>query len=479
MSAKKETTHIISEGELVLYRRERSSIWQCRYKVGGVWQRASTKERKLKDAKDVAKELKITAEIRKRDNLPVITRKFRDVAKLAVQRMEQKIANGEGKVSYKDYIRIITEYLIPILGNRLITNIDSVALDYLDAERIKMMERAPSHSTLLSHNAALNLVFDEAVLRNFLTEINRPKLESKGKKSTRHPAFELNEIQAVINNFESWVERARNEHSKEMRQIMRDYVEMLIDTGARPGKELMNLKWKQIKFSMNPKQTHTGQKVTHDDGTEEEIVLTDLNRIVEMTVSGKTGTRQIIGRLPTVKVLERISRRVYGVKNSIIDPFKDVVTPNNDDYVLRTKEKKQDVSSSFQHMLERYLKEHNLLYDPKSEQNRVFYSFRHTYATLALTHDKVPIHTLAKQMGTSVLMIERHYSHLKVIQAVEQLSGAETRRKIAATSTVEDIYKSSQEKKLTEQLAKKVTAKKTPAKKAATKKVPVKKAKST
>jgi hypothetical protein len=95
MSAKKETTHIISEGELVLYRRERSSIWQCRYKVGGVWQRASTKERKLKDAKEVAKELRITAEIRKRDNLPVITRKFRDVAKLAVQRMEQKLSNGK------------------------------------------------------------------------------------------------------------------------------------------------------------------------------------------------------------------------------------------------------------------------------------------------------------------------------------------------------------------------------------------------
>jgi hypothetical protein len=164
MSAKKETTHILSEGELVLYRRERSSIWQCRYKVGGVWQRASTKERKLKDAKEVAKELKITAEIRKRDNLPVITRKFRDVAKLAVQRMEQKLANGDGKVSYKDYIRIINDYLIPILGNRLITSIDSTALDYLDAERICMMEKAPSKSTMLSQNAALNMVFDLSLI---------------------------------------------------------------------------------------------------------------------------------------------------------------------------------------------------------------------------------------------------------------------------------------------------------------------------
>jgi len=419
MSAKKETTHVVTENELVVYRRERSSIWQCRYKVDGVWQRASTKERKLKDAKEVAKELKITAEIRKRDNLPVITRKFRDVAKLAVQRMETKIADGDGKVSYKDYIRIITDYLIPILGNRLITNIDNAALDHLDAERIRMMEKTPSKSTLLSHNAALNLVFDEAVLRNFLNELNRPKLEAKGKKSTRHPDFSLKDIQAVINNFEEWIERARTPHSKEMRQIMRDYSEMLIDTGARPGKELLNLKWKQVRFTINPKVIRTGQKVMTDYGEEEEIIHTDLNRGVELIVSGKTGTREIVGRQPTVKALERVARRNYGVKNSIVDPFKDVATPNNDDYVLRTKTDKKDVSQSFQHMLERYLNEHNLLYDPKTEQNRVFYSFRHTYATLALTHDRVPIHTLARQMGTSVLMIERHYSHLKVIEATE------------------------------------------------------------
>ena len=374
--------------------------------------------------------------------------------------MEQKLAKGEGKVSYKDYIRIITEYLIPVLGNRLITNIDQAALDHLEAERILLMGKAPTKSTLLSQNAALNMVFDEAVLRNFLTDLNRPKLEAKGKKSTRHPAFELNELQAVLNNFPAWIERARNAVSKERRQIMRDYVEMLVDTGARPGKELMNLKWKQIKFAMNPVEIRTGEKTILDDGTEEEVIIHELRRIVEMTVTGKTGTRQIIARLPTVKVLERIARSAYGIKNSIADPFKGIAVPTNDDYVLRTKKEKLDVSSGFQHLLEDYLEEHNLLYDPKTEHNRVFYSFRHTYATLALTHDKVPIHTLAKQMGTSVLMIERHYSHLKVIQAVEQLSGAETRRKIASTSTVEDIYMSAQERKKAEHKAVKATTKK-------------------
>ena len=60
----------------------------------------------------------------------------------------------------------------------------------------------------------------------------------------------------------------------------------------------------------------------------------------------------------------------------------------------------------------------------------MFYSLRHTYATLALTYDRVPIHTLAKQMGTSVQMIERHYSHLHVVDAIEQLRGDKTRKLI-------------------------------------------------
>ncbi len=80
MPEKSPTTEILLARELVLYQRERSSIWQCRYKVDGKWQRATTKERDLEKAKRKALDLKVVAEIRKRDNLPVITRKFRDVA---------------------------------------------------------------------------------------------------------------------------------------------------------------------------------------------------------------------------------------------------------------------------------------------------------------------------------------------------------------------------------------------------------------
>jgi hypothetical protein len=192
MAQQSETTHTLMAGTLLVYQRERSAIWQCRFKVDGQWQRASTKERDLKRAKEVAKKLLITAEIRKEQNMPVVTRRFKDVAKLAVAKMEQRLADDTGKSAYNDYIPIINFYLIPALGNRLITNIDRAALEHLDNERIKRMRKEPSHSTMLSHNAALNAVFDEAMARNFLTDLNRPKLEAIGKKSERRPSFTLN-----------------------------------------------------------------------------------------------------------------------------------------------------------------------------------------------------------------------------------------------------------------------------------------------
>ena len=53
--------------------------------------------------------------------------------------------------------------------------------------------------------------------------------------------------------------------------------------------------------------------------------------------------------------------------------------------------------------------------------NRTLYSLRHTYATFALASG-IDIHTLARQMGTSVNMIERHYSKMTATMAAERLA---------------------------------------------------------
>ena len=64
-----------------------------------------------------------------------------------------------------------------------------------------------------------------------------------------------------------------------------------------------------------------------------------------------------------------------------------------------------------------------LLTCPRTGQNRTLYSFRHIYTTFALLNAGMDIHTLAIQTGTSIGMIERHYSHLTPRLRKEMLTG--------------------------------------------------------
>jgi integrase len=395
--------------------------------VDGKWARATTKTRELKAAKEIANRLKVEAEIRSRNNLPVVTRRVRDIARLAVQRMQDETRLGAGRVSYADYIRVINDYIVPCLGSRYITNIDADALQELNEYREAQMERSPTQSTLLTHNAALNRVFDEAELRGFLTKTTRPVLKAMGARSERRPAFTLNEVQQIRAQFPRWIAAGKNAESQERRALIYDYVCVLLDTGARPGKEITQLRWQHVIDKTDVGFGDQQAIVDEETGEVEQQREVKLRRALVLNVDGKTGRRELIARQPTYDALVRIAKRNYPDKQlPVLNRLKHIAVAKNKDYVFRTS-RGQDISASAQKMFESFLASSGLLMDAITGQNRVFYSLRHTYATLSLTHDRVPIHTLAKQMGTSVLMIERHYSHLDVVQAMDQLRGEESR----------------------------------------------------
>ena len=84
---------------------------RLRFNGGGRWQRLSTNERDLATAKTRAFKLLVEANVKK-NNIAPITRAFKDVAKLAIKRMEKDLADGTGKVIYNDYIAIVKNHLI-------------------------------------------------------------------------------------------------------------------------------------------------------------------------------------------------------------------------------------------------------------------------------------------------------------------------------------------------------------------------------
>ena len=433
---------------LIVYRRERSAVWQCRYRINRLWQRASTGEHELPKAIEKAHKMYIAAEVRHSNGLPVVTRRVKHVAALALKRMEDEIAIGQGKVSYETYARIINDFILPTIGRREITSITPNVIDQLDKKRIEIMGKAPTKSTMLKHNAALNRIFDEAVIQGFLTQQERPTLIAKGKAGAVRPSFEVEEIAAVLGNFDAWIDRARTDTSRERRLLLKDYVHFILDTGVRPGKEPLGIRWRQIKYN------YAANEVTSLDKSSNAAAKTEPVRTMQMPVSGKTGGRTIVAMERSVAAFARIAERNYGVTPNHAQPFAELITPNKDDLVFQCRVKVaggryQLVDpTSLENMFGAYLREHNLLIDPKTGQKRVLYSLRHAYATYALLYDRVPIHTLARQMGTSVLMIEKHYSHLDVVTAITQLGGRQTKKVLEANSTVSDKYKSTKAAKV-------------------------------
>ncbi len=76
---------------------------------------------------------------------------------------------------------------------------------------------------------------------------------------------------------------------------------------------------------------------------------------------------------------------------------------------------------SFKKGFDALCKDAGILHDRYGDK-RAPYSLRHTYATFALLYGRVSVYTLAVNMGTSVDMIEKHYGHVKPLQAHKELT---------------------------------------------------------
>jgi integrase len=93
-------------------------------------------------------------------------------------------------------------------------------------------------------------------------------------------------------------------------------------------------------------------------------------------------------------------------------------TRSRHDFVF-TNEKGTAAKTLYHSLIEDLLKESGLLMS-SSGSRRSTYCFRHTYATFRLT-EGVDVYFLAKQMGTSVKMIEDHYGHITPVKNADRI----------------------------------------------------------
>jgi integrase len=409
----------VMEG-LLLMRRKGTTAWQARYKSSDrVWRRTSTGESDLDAAKRVAIKIFYDAQARIDNKLPVASRRFSAVANAVINEMDEAVAAGQGKKTFTDYKQVINKYLIPFFGRYEIANIDAPLVAKFEEWRTKQVGRELKASTITNHNSALNRVFDYAQDRGWITQAARVTLKNKGSKSEARPYFTDDEYKQICAKIIHWVKKGRNEKSRQMRELLRDYILVLANTGIRHGTEAQNLKWKDIDW-----YKQRGK------------------RYLRLTVHGKTVKHTTIARHGTENYLQRIQKRFPELANMSFD---DLLKARVDEYVFRLESGER--TNNLHQTFEVFLNDIGLSHDATSEMRRTLYSFRHTYATFQLLEGR-GIHELAKQMGTSVPMLEKHYSHIQPEMLAEEFAGEKKKYMI------EDA-----EKKTAEVAAKKIAKK--------------------
>jgi integrase len=188
-----------------------------------------------------------------------------------------------------------------------------------------------------------------------------------------------------------WQTGGRTAEDNNFRQLLCDYVEFLLLTGCRHGTEAMGVCWQHCEWYVS-------------DGV----------RYLRVWVDGKTGGRWLIAKHELATVLLRLHSR----QQDIADKGFDSVLGRHKAYLFRTSDGRRPYS--FNGLFRRLLRYAELLTNAAGEA-RTLYSLRHTYATAELLAS-TDIHTLAKQMGTSVAMLERHYSKLTATLAAGRLA---------------------------------------------------------
>jgi integrase len=253
----------------------------------------------------------------------------------------------------------------------------------------------PVASTLMTHAAAYKRVLDLAIEHGWLSpRANIPLLSRRGPKSKARPGFTKDEVEQLLAFMPEWVEAGGHRHTgRQIKLLLRDYVEVLLFTGMRCGRESLNLLWQHIEW-------HTDKGI----------------RYLRIWVDGKTGGRWLIAKHRAVDVLQRLHARQKDVCQVSFETTLESRVPK---LLFRFSDGHQP--HSLVGTFRRLMRDSGLALDANGD-NRTLYSLRHTYATLEMLRGEVDIHTLSKQMGNSAAMIERHYSKLTATMAAARLA---------------------------------------------------------
>ena len=246
--------------------------------------------------------------------------------------------------------------------------------------RIRIPTGEVSDASIRSEMSILRSVMVYAASRKFIndSQVFNGRLPLA---KVRREEFTPEEYRHLHTFARTWVKQAPTARSKWSRTVAYNFVLIMCNTGMRPP-EAKNLRWRDVAIRKD------------DQG----------RTLVVLHVRGKGQFRDLVAAGNVAEYLERI--RAVSTATGL------------DDFIFTT-DKGAPASTLYESLIETLLEKSELRVS-SSGKLRSTYCFRHTYATFRLT-EGVDVYFLAKQMGTSVKMIEDHYGHITPVKNAERI----------------------------------------------------------
>ena len=407
--------HSFREGEIVIYQRPDHKIkkWQCRVRVpnSAGYVIKSTKTTDYEVAKRFGQDLWDQMRLKVMAGGSIKSKTFTE---LFPKFCDYLRVNTKTDRRFKDITGSIERYPLKFFNKKPVDQITTKEIQEFIQWRIQNPVKnktnnrivVPSPQTIRHELTSLKRYFDWLRANGHIKHDVVLKPPPMSKK--RRPHFTTEEWVVLTRNLREWVKEKRYYRDRVM---LTQYILILVQTGIRVG-EARTLRWSDIQSQT---RTENGESV-------EDMIL---------YVGGKTDKRDVVAKSADVKTY---LKRIWDLRKDeltaitkVADPeSKLVVEPALSEPVFCNAD--GTAVGSFKKGFESYLKHYGLEMSAEGDK-RTLYSLRHTYATFRLGHG-VDVYKLAKNMGTSVEMIERFYGHTTNKGNASELTRVASRMKV-------------------------------------------------
>jgi integrase len=367
----------LEEGKLVVYRRGGKFYARIRLSPKKyLWRSLRTRCQDL--AMERGRKLFLDVQFKAKYGLAIQSTRFEAALDEYVAMREESHRHGKTSRGMIRQIRRVSRFWREFAGRMLIENIDDHCLNnYLVWRRsyYSRKQTLPKNAKLVPTDKTLQweMMLGKAILRwaaqrGLRGERPLPTFSFVPKVKRVRPAFEQVEFALLLRVLDARIERACCARYRRSRELLRDYVVLLANSGIRIG-EANSLRQADV----TPFKDEKGR---------------DNFRLL---VKGKTGERDVIPRVAAVPVIVKLLARL----------------PDEQQDALLFQMQGGSAITTLIDQFDAALREANLLHNSRGERFTL-YSLRHQYAVTALRNG-VGVFELARNMGTSVQIIQSYY----------------------------------------------------------------------